>query len=55
MSTYTSLAFSYLVLGLVFLVCAIALAAYFVPKMMGRESGEGSRRGKYEMANKTHV
>jgi hypothetical protein len=65
-STYTSLvsAFTYFVLGLIVLVCGIALAAYFgkfgaskkwVAKMLGRDSGEGSRRGRYEMVNKTHV
>lgn len=66
MSQYTSLvtAFTYFVLGLIFLICAIALAAYFgrlgagkkwLAKMLGRDGGEGSRRGRYEMVNKTHV
>lgn len=65
-SKYTSLvtAFTYFVLGLIFLICGIALAAYFgrlgagkkwLAKMLGSDGGEGSRRGRYEMVNKTHV
>lgn len=65
-ATYTSFvsASTYLFLGLVFLVCPVALAIYlgrfnagkkWLAKMLGREGGEGSRRGRYEMVNKSHA
>jgi hypothetical protein len=65
-AAYTSFASVsvYLFLGLVFILCPVALAIYlgrfnagkkWVAKMLGREGGEGPRRGKYEMVNKTHV